>query len=107
MAHRLTVSTWGVMGLGKIVVLCRSYETPCDAVARSIERRHGLTICGGPCSQGHDMDNGRVQAADYSATLGRPAHGGGWNVVGKIWYSIPGDRLRSDDEIDADKRTCD
>jgi hypothetical protein len=88
----IKISTWGKMGLGTITVRVPSdgYTTECQAIASSIERRTGLSFCGGPRNEGASMDShGRPESTHYQGTLGRPCRTGGYSVEGEIWFAVP------------------
>lgn len=86
----MTVHTWGRSGIGDITVRWRKgEETPCEAAVRSIERRTGLRVCGGPCPQGQSFSHGKVESNHYSATLGTWSRFGGYDVRGEVWFAIP------------------
>lgn len=53
------------------------FESTASACARSIARRTGLHVCGGPSSSGYNPGTG---TRFCSMTLGKPASGGGYNV---------------------------
>lgn len=63
-------------------------ETRLGAVTRAIGRANNLTVCA--CSnQGTSLHRGQPEANHYEITLGRPARGGGCDVVASLWISIP------------------
>jgi hypothetical protein len=56
------------------VVRCAEGESPDAAIARSIERRTSLSVCGGP----------RADGQGWAMTLGRPVAGGGYSPVAEV-----------------------
>jgi len=64
-----------------------SYEGRAATVAAAIARKSGLSAIN-VRSDGTALDNGQPSADHYELTMGRPAHGGGWNVEARCWFSI-------------------
>ena len=86
----ITVSTWGKMGIGKIRVRRDVCGFDVDAVRKSIERRTGLSFCGGPRHDGTSLDGrGQPESRHYQGTLGRHLRTGGYSVEGELWFAIP------------------
>lgn len=87
----IRIGTWGTAGLGTITVRVRDGEPIMDAVQRSVARRTGYAVV--TCrSDGTELDCGRPVAQHHQMTLGSPVPrrlGGGWNVEGEIWVSVP------------------
>ena len=83
------VQTWGRAGIGTITVRVRDGERAADAACRSLARRHGLSVAGGPCPQGTAVERGVSVADHYSATLGRWSRE--WQVytdLQDVWMAV-------------------
>jgi len=85
----IKIYTWGESGLGRFSVRVPDGDSDIESVIRSIERRSGHKICGGPCPQGTSLSDGKPESRHYSAPLGDPCAGGGYSVEGEIYFSIP------------------
>lgn len=86
-------SVWGKaadkLGLSAGRVRVADGESVVDRVVARLERDSGLRAWR-PRSDGMVLDrHGRPAAEHYQVTLGRPAKGGGLNVAGEVWFSIP------------------
>ena len=81
-----TITLWGAQ-LDR-VGLPGSIQVRGD-VTRSLERRTGLTICGGPRDEGVSLSRGRPTSHHYACTLGRPARGGGYTPLAEVWWAEP------------------
>lgn len=112
MKQRITFGHWGVMPARlreRVTVpafcyfdadadgapteaVCRSRRevagTPTEAVCQCIERATRLSVV--TCrSDGVALSHGKPEARHYELTLGLPAPGGGWNVAGRMFVSVP------------------
>lgn len=90
---RVAFGVWGrgatKLGIGPGSVLARKGDDLPDLVCRRIERQTGLKVlvCRG---DGWDPQAGQQH---YHVTLGTPLPrrtGGGFDVKGEFWFSIPG-----------------
>lgn len=63
-------------------------DSAVDRVVARLERDSGLTAWRA-CSDGTAVEKGKPFAHHYHVTMGRPAKGGGLNVEGEVWFSIP------------------
>jgi len=115
MRERIDFQAWGSW--------CRTHRVPAYAmradafdsrsgvVARAIARAAGCYVIT-VRSDGTAVDrHGRAEAHHFEATMGHPCPGGGYNVAGRVWFSIPAIRIArihdvpdgwgiSDDELD-------
>lgn len=97
MTRRIEIQAWGRgRGIDALdgYAMRHEYESPNEAVARSIARRTGLQWCGGPRSDGCVLDRGEAQAYHFSGTLGEPCPGGGWTPRVDVWFAIGAEHYR-------------
>lgn len=96
MTRTILVSGWGKgaqrHNLGSFTVRRREEDySDAEAVARSVARRTGLSVC--TCRwDGTALSNGRPESNHYQMTLGRPVSrrlGGGYSVDSELWVAIP------------------
>ena len=89
---RVYFQTWGKLSVGDGYAIKRSGESMREAALRSVtrrlERQHGVQPWGYR-PEGTALHNGIPEADHYQATCGTPAPGGGLNVSGEIWVSVP------------------
>lgn len=87
---RIQFSAWGHNGL-EIPAYANKKENSdsADCVAEAIARKNSLKVCAGPKYEGGALENNIVTDHHYSASLGKPASGGGFNIVSPVWFSIP------------------
>lgn len=77
---RIRFETWGRgVSLDDGYAIQREDETPLEAALRSIGRRTGLEVCGGPRREGPGY---------WAITLGRHERDGGWEPLFEGWISI-------------------
>lgn len=65
--------------------VCGEWQSPPMAVAESIARRLGLSVCGGPRLDSASHDGSRVH---HEAMIGRPLRSGGYTDAINVAYTI-------------------
>lgn len=85
-------SAWGDaarLGIADGSVRVDDGDDVVDRVVARLERDSGLKAWR-PRSDGTALDgSGNPEANHYQVTLGRRARGGGLDVEGEVWFSIP------------------
>jgi len=89
---RIYFSVWG-KGVGKLNVpayaMKKSGESRIDAVVGSFEQMNGLYCCGGPRSEGVEVDrHGEERSFHYAFTLCKKVKGGGGYPVAEVWIAL-------------------
>jgi hypothetical protein len=90
---RIYFSAWG-RGLDRLELpayaMLDGLHSSADCVYAAIARRNRLHVCGGPRSDGVQLNRyGDPEARHYQATLGTACRGGGFTPVAEVWISIP------------------
>lgn len=65
------------------------YSSPIGLISRAIERKNrGLAVVNCRRDMQEVSRYGNVLSTHYELTLGKPAKGGGFNVVGSVWVAV-------------------
>jgi len=80
----IVVPTWGDGSVGDISVRINDDDDVLDAVTRSIGRRLGRTLAGGPRD-----DSRSSSGTTYQATYGKPMRSGGYASLKEVWFTVP------------------